>query len=541
MIGMLSRARTSELEVVKPREMEPIPLILDLDNTLLQTDLLWESALCFIRRAPWRVCILLIWLLQGRAFLKARLAKAIRLDVTLLPANEKLVAFAIEESRRGRPVHLVTAANEIFAHQIAKRFSFIDRVLASDETRNLKGEYKALRLAGEFSSGFIYAGDSEADLPVWQIATEIVVTGASPAVLRKARRIREPLAVIPQADRWHALRKSLRPHQWVKNSLVFVPLMLGGAFDPHAIVSTLLVFAALSLAASGTYIVNDLLDLDDDRRHWTKRNRPLASGALPIPLGIGLGLATLLLGFGLAALAGVATLAWLAAYVAVTLTYSLKLKRIAIIDVLTLAGLFTSRLAIGAAAAHIIASPWLLTFAMFLFLSLSLAKRYTEISRAALKGHNALGRGYVAQDAPMVLALGVGSLVASILVFVLYLTQEAFVAAHLASPKFLWLFPPALFLLAARIWLIAGRGELDDDPVSFAVKDRTSLAILGALSLIVGAAWLGMSVLTFGFWESASCSIPPERPALLEIQKDEASFKRKIAYIFAHDASGLRS
>jgi 4-hydroxybenzoate polyprenyltransferase len=297
----------------------------------------------------------------------------------------------------------------------------------------------------------------------------------------------------------------------------------------------------LSLAASGTYIVNDLLDLDDDRRHWTKRNRPLASGALSIPRGICLGIATLLLGFGLAALAGAATSAWLAAYVFVTLTYSLKLKRIAIIDVLTLAGLFTARLAIGAAAAHIVASPWLLTFAMFLFLSLSLAKRYTEISRAAKRGQNASGRGYVAQDAPMVLALGVGSLVASILVFVLYLTQEAFVAAHLAEPKLLWLFPPALFLLAARIWLFSGRGELDDDPVAFAVKDRTSLAILGALALVVGGAWLGMNALTFGFWRSASCDIPPERPAFFEIQKDGTSFKHKTAYLFAHDASGFGS
>lgn len=403
------------------------------------------------------------------------------------------------KNQRGRTVHLVTAANEILAHQIAKRFDFIDRVLASDESHNLKGANKALRLAAEFPSGFIYAGDNAADLPVWQIATETIVTGASPSVLRKACSIREPLAIFPRTDRWQALRKSMRVHQWVKNSLVFVPLVLGGAFSPHAITSTLLAFLALSLAASGTYILNDLLDLDDDRRHWTKRNRPLASGALPIPHGIGLGLVTLGLGFGLAALAGATTLVGLAAYVVVTLTYSFKLKRIAIIDVLTLAGLFTSRLAIGAAAAQITASPWLLTFAMFLFLSLSLAKRYTEISRAAKKGQNASGRGYVADDAPMVMALGVGSLVASILVFVLYLTQEAFVAAHLATPKLLWLFPPALFLLAARIWLFSGRGELDDDPVAFAVKDRTSLAILGALGIVVGAAWLGIETLGLGF------------------------------------------
>lgn len=331
------------------------------------------------------------------------------------------------------------------------------------------------------------------DRHVWRPAAGDVITRASSAALHEVRDIREPAAIPNGRDRWRAARKLLRPHQWSKNILVFVPAVLGGvALHAMAAMSTLFAFMALSLVASGSYVLNDLIDLEDDRRHWTKRKRPLASGAMPIPLGIGLSAAALGLGFGVGALAGVGTLVELLAYFAVTVSYSLKLKRIPILDVLTLAGLFTLRLAIGTVAAGVAFSPWLLTFSMFLFLSLALAKRHTEIARAASSGKHALGRGYVPQDEPLVLALGIGSLVASVLVFVLYLTQEAFVAAHLASPKLLWIFPPMLFLLAGRIWLLSGRGELDDDPVAFAIKDRASLAVICALGLVVGVAWIGI-------------------------------------------------
>ncbi len=470
----------------------PVPLILDLDHSLIQSDLLWESALRFVRLKPWNVITLLLWLCQGRAILKSKLAHAVCLDMALLPVNESLVAFAAREHEQARPVHLATAANELFAHQIAEKFTFLDRIFASDAGSNLKGDAKAKKLTENFPSGFIYAGDSRSDLPVWRAATDIVVTNASASVEREARSIREPVFTTQRPDRLRAAGKLLRLHQWAKNALVFVPLILGGGVtEPTALLSTLLAFLGLSLTASGTYVVNDLLDLDDDRRHWTKCKRPLASGALPIPHGIALGLVALASGLVLAAMAGATTLLGVCLYLGVTLSYSLKFKRVPIVDVMVLAGLFTLRLIVGAAAAHIPASPWLLTFSMFLFLSLALAKRHTEIARAASNGKKASGRGYVKEDEPIVLGLGVGSLVASILVFVLYLTQEAFVAAHLASPKLLWMFPPALFLLASRIWLLSGRGDLNDDPVAFAVKDNTSLMIIGSLGVVVGLAWIG--------------------------------------------------
>lgn len=491
----MSAERATARRLDQVSEVNPIPLVIDLDNALIQSDLLWESALAFVRKAPWRLWILLTWILKGRAFCKARLAQAVRLDTSVLPVNEALVKLAAEENARGRRIHLATAANEIFARQVAKRFLFIERVFASDESLNLKSQEKADRLTAAFPSGFIYAGDSRADLPVWRVASDIVIAGSSPAVVRDARRIREPIAIIERPNRWRAALKLLRPHQWAKNALVFIPLVLGGAAShPSAVLAATLAFVALSLIASGTYIANDLLDLDDDRRHWSKRNRPLASGALPISHGIGLAIGTLAVGFVLAAFAGAATLMGIAAYFIVTMAYSLQLKRIPIVDVLTLAGLFTLRLVIGTTASAVMLSPWLLTFSMFLFLSLSLAKRHTELARAAGNGKTPTGRGYVPQDQPMILALGIGALVASILVFVLYLTQEAFVATRLATPKLLWIYPPVLFLLGARIWLLSGRGELDDDPVAFAVKDRASLVAIALLALAAGVAWIGISL-----------------------------------------------
>lgn len=321
------------------------------------------------------------------------------------------------------------------------------------------------------------------------LAPEALATHAD-----RAEQGGQPVAAALRGGRIKAAIRLARPHQWAKNALLFVAPVLGGAaLDKAALGATALAFAALCLVASGTYVINDLIDLADDRRHWSKRNRPLASGALPIPHGIAMAALLLCAGFAFALAAGAGVALGVAAYVVGTLAYSVRLKRIALVDVMVLAGLFTLRLAIGGAAADVAVSPWLLTFSMFLFLSLSLAKRHTELARAALEGRTkASGRGYVVRDEPMVLALGAASLGASIIVFVLYLTQEAFAAAHLASPKLLWTFPPALFLLSGRIWLLSGRGELDDDPVAFAVKDRLSLAVLAALAAVFALAWFGV-------------------------------------------------
>ncbi len=397
-------------------EPVPLPLIVDLDGTLLRTDFLWETALAYIRLAPWRILALLYWLTCGRARLKAELARRTELDADLAPANEDMVAMAIRAKDEGREVVLATAADEKLALRVAARFPFIDRVLASDGSVNLKGVAKLKALQALYPQGFVYAGDSRADLPLWRAASGMIVVNASPSVVRAAKAMGEPLAVLPRANRWRAAWKLLRPHQWAKNALIIVPVVLAGMIgDPAALRASILAFAALCAVASATYVVNDLIDIEDDRRHWTKRKRPLASGDLPIPLGFALAAGGLALGFGLATLAGPAVVSGVFAYLVGTLLYSFALKRIPIIDVTLLAGLFTLRLAIGCLAADAPMSPWLLTFSMFLFVSLSLAKRHTEIARAAGGGVKKQVRGYSTADEPFVFGLGMGSLVAAIL------------------------------------------------------------------------------------------------------------------------------
>jgi 4-hydroxybenzoate polyprenyltransferase len=471
----------------------PLPLVVDLDGTLLRTDFLAETALAYLRFAPWRVFALVYWLARGRARLKAELARRTDVDAALAPANDDMVAVTIQARQEGREVVLATAADEKLAARVAARFPFFDRVLASDGSVNLKSEAKLDALRALYPQGFVYAGDSRADLPLWRAASGMIVVNAAPSVLRAAQAFGEPLVVLPRKSRPRAAWKLLRPHQWAKNALIIVPVVLAGMIgDPMAVKASLLAFAALCAVASATYVLNDLIDIEDDRRHWTKRKRPLASGELPIVHGVAMAGGGLALGFGLAALAGAAVVAGVFAYLVGTLLYSFSLKRVPILDVTLLAGLFTLRLVIGCLAAGAPMSPWLLTFSMFLFVSLSLAKRHTEIARAGGGGVKKQVRGYSTADEPFVLGLGMGSLVAAILVFVLYLTQEAFSAAHLASPKLLWAFPPALFLIAGRVWLISGRGELHDDPVAFAVKDRTSLAVVALLGIVFIAAWQGL-------------------------------------------------
>jgi 4-hydroxybenzoate polyprenyltransferase len=279
------------------------------------------------------------------------------------------------------------------------------------------------------------------------------------------------------------LRKGLRLHQWAKNVLVFIPLILGGrAMDPDAWLSAALGFVALGLAASATYLINDLWDLPSDRRHWSKRQRPLASGDLSIRTGILLSIVGLVAGLAMTALISPSAFAALSLYVALTLSYSFYLKRIPLLDIFMLASLFTIRLGLGVVLVNVMVSPWLLVFSMFVFLSLSSAKRYTEIARMAERGLTSVhGRGYQVVDSPLVLGLGLASALGAVLIMILYLIEDAFPRHFYTSPGFLWAVPPILFLFLGRIWLLCQRGELHDDPVAFALKDRACLG-LGVLS-----------------------------------------------------------
>jgi 4-hydroxybenzoate polyprenyltransferase/phosphoserine phosphatase len=458
------------------------PLVLDLDGTLLRTDLLVEGILALLRRNILMLIPLALWCLRGRAFLKRKVAERAALDVALLPANAELVAYAIAEKERGREIVLATAADELMARRIAQRFDFIDRVIASDGRINLKGEAKAARLRELFPHGFHYAGDSHADLPVWKAADQMILVEPASDVTRAAKLLGRPVIEFKATSIAKALLKGLRLHQWAKNALIFLPLVLGGkAGDAAAWWAAGGAFLALGLVASASYLLNDLWDLPHDRAHWSKCNRPLASGRLPISIGILATIAGLALGLAIGGAIGAGVLIALLGYLAVTLTYSMSIKRVPVLDAVTLGVLFTLRIAIGVMAVKVAWSPWLLTFSMFLFTSLSFAKRHVEMRGALRSGKDGklAGRGYESTDEPIIMALGIAAGIASVVIFILYLNNEAFRNAALAAPLFLWGFPPVLTLWIGRIWILAGREELNDDPVAFAVKDRVSLYLGG--------------------------------------------------------------
>jgi 4-hydroxybenzoate polyprenyltransferase len=470
------------------------PLILDVDDALLRTDILHETAIAYAKAKPLKAFNIFFWLLKGKAALKRHLSDNVPIEVETLPVDEDLIAFARAEHARGREIGIATAGDENVARRIAARFDFVSYVIASDGVTNIKGDVKAQRLKERFPHGFSYAGDSRSDLKVWREADTIVLAGASPEVVRKARALGKPVEAeftrpVLSLRGW---AKALRVHQWAKNALIFVPLVLSGmASQPLAVGSALLAFIAMSLMASGTYLFNDLCDLADDRAHWSKRERPLASGALRIKHGVVAALALIITSFIAVAPLGLQSLVLLTIYMITTLAYSFYIKRKPIVDVFTLATLFTLRLGIGITAVSAVPSPWLLVFSMFLFTSLSFAKRQTEIQRSVASGRLAVGgRGYLGTDAPMIMAMGVASAMAAINIMVLYIMNDVYSAAFYRNPLFLWVFPAVLFMWLSRVWLLCHREQLHDDPVAFAIRDRISLGLGALMGLAFISGWL---------------------------------------------------
>lgn len=349
-------------EVSAPALARAYPLVLDLDGTLLRTDLLLEAALHFLKRQPWGILLLAAWLLRGIPYLKHQLAGRCDLTAELLPINERLVHYARAEAEAGRTVVVATAASSVLAERVCARFGFVSAVMGSCESRNLKGASKAAALAERFPGGFAYAGNARTDLHIWRQARFGLFAGSHP---RLARQMADATAVEAdfsvQRPTFRSWLRACRVHQWAKNGLLFLPMLLAGqALNPQAWLACVGAFLAIGLVASGTYIINDLLDLEADRQHWSKRNRPFAAGVIGIPQAVLA--ATLLL------TAGAVTAIWsgggavasvVALYCAVTLAYSLHLKRVPLLDAVMLAGLFTLRLALGSTAAEVALSAWL--------------------------------------------------------------------------------------------------------------------------------------------------------------------------------------
>lgn len=466
-------------------------LCVDLDGTLIRSDSLHESMISVIARSPWMIFSLLRHLLRGRSAFKAWAARNASLGVQRLPYRESLVTHLREARATGRRITLVTAANERIAIAVAEHLKLFDDVMASSDTVNLKGEAKADALVRRYGAhGFEYFGDSMADIPVWQRAQAVHVAGSSSQVRRAIASA--GLMIVHQFDPEppsliRLLLKSLRVHQWLKNLLVFAPLIASlSVNDPVRLTVASVAFLLFGMVASSIYIVNDLVDLPSDREHPRKRNRPFASGALPLEIGpaMAIGLCATAFAVSIRFMPGYFT-AVLLIYLGATTAYSFFLKRVVIADVLMLAGLYTIRIVAGAFAIRVVPTFWLLAFAMFIFFGLALMKRFTEVHERFKTGGEYLpGRGYRASDLRLLGSLGASSSMASVLVLALYINSQD-VTRQYPSPFLLWMLCPLLLYWLGRLWLHAERGQMHDDPVVFAVKDPYSrlVAAIGALVL----------------------------------------------------------
>ena len=475
--------------------MIAIPLVVDLDGTLLRTDTLHESAIRLLRDSPLDVLRIPTWLGRGKAVLKRNIASRVSLDPAALPYRADLLEWLHEQRAGGRSLVLCTASDMSIASAVAAHLGIFDAVIASDGVTNLAGSKKAAALIDRYGdAGFDYAGNSSADLPVWARARRAIVVDAPDDVVGRARSQGPVEREFPRTPAgWREWRRMLRVHQWLKNLLLFVPLVAGHRLGELDVLGGLiLAFLSFSLCASAVYIGNDLLDLESDRLHPRKRSRPFASGVVPIWRGVVAAPLLLLASLVLGVQAGGTFLPWLAGYFLLTCAYSMLLKRLVLVDCLTLAMLYTIRIVAGAAAAEQALSFWLLAFSMFLFLSLAFIKRYAELLVQAGSGKDkAHGRGYLTADAPLVLTFGVVSGYGSAVVLALYLNSEAVMRLY-SYPEVAGGTVPILIFWISWVWLQASRGLMNDDPLVFAVKDPASLGAGMAFGAILALASAGL-------------------------------------------------
>ena len=472
------------IEPVEQPTTAALPLAVDLDGTLIHGDTFLESILAYLAARPLGVFALAGWFTKGRAFVKAKLA-GYAPQADELPYDERVLAMLREEKAKGRRLALATATDRKIADNIAAHVGVFDDVFASDGVTNLKSARKADALAAAYPQGFVYASNEHAYLYVWAKAKAAVDVNAGETLTAQAHALGPVERELP--DQRNALRSlivALRPRQWVKNILVFIPLIAAKGWEDYSgWTGAVLAFFALCCAASGVYLFNDAFDIAADRRHPRKRNRPFASGALSPALGLAtsVGLAALALFVG--GVAGVAL--YVVIYMALSGVYTIWLKRLVVVDIFVLASLYGLRVLLGGEASAHPASSWMLAFCGFFFLSLALVKRVTEIEGAPEN----IRRGYTIADAPVLKAMGIGSAFAASLVLALYVQSDVATLAY-DAPAWLWVLPVASIFWLCRVWLLTGRGEMPDDPVVHAVGDRMSLVVALVAALAYAAAVL---------------------------------------------------
>jgi 4-hydroxybenzoate polyprenyltransferase len=467
-----------------------VPLVIDVDGTLIKTDFLHEAALQLAARHPLQLWRIPVWLSKGKAGFKAALAEYGDPGTASIPLRDETVAIIKAAQQSGRAVYLASASDHRFVEALAKHVGGITGIFASDGTVNLSGAAKAARLVDEFGQGgFDYVADADVDFPVWRAARKVI------ALTHGSRFEKRLLDAFPDAEiiarpRPHLGEyfRALRPHQWAKNALVFLPLVAGHFFDAAHVLAVSLAFACFCLAASSAYLINDLLDLPSDRDHARKRLRPFASGNVSLKHGVALATVLAAAALTLASVLPSRFVLVLAVYWLTTLAYSTVLKRKIVIDVVTLGGLYALRVLAGVAALGTMYSQWLLMFCLFLFLALAIVKRCSELIARENEGKGALpGRDYRFEDLRALLAFGAAAGYGAVFVVTLYLSSPE-VRALYDEPNRLWLVCPILLYWVTRVFMIANRGELHDDPLVFALTDRASWAAGACVILVLALA-----------------------------------------------------
>jgi 4-hydroxybenzoate polyprenyltransferase len=472
---------------------DELPLAVDLDGTLVSTDTLHEGMISSLKAKPHHAMGMRKSRPWAKAALKPVVASHIGFDASLLPYNSDLLAYLRAAKQAGRRIGLFTAAHQSIADCIAAHLGLFDVVRGSEDIPNLSSRAKIAAIRDAFGARFAYAGDAAVDRPIFDAAESVILVGSVErlrAGLSPGKRIE---ATFPRASAGAKVWvKALRLRHWVKNSLVFVAPLLGQQMASFQAVSqAVLLFLLMGLVASATYMVNDLLDLAADRRHPEKRFRPFAAGRISAQDGLVVASLMISGALVLGLLLPLGALACLGIYLVVTLCYSLALKRMPMIDVIVLAGLFTIRVVAGGFLVTAPVSPWLLTFSMMFFLNLAVVKRYAELERALRsEAEVRSARGYTGRDLPILLTTGIASGISAIVIFTIYLINEQYPRHIYANPDVLWGMVPVLLIWTLRVWHLSVHGQMNEDPVVFALKDRFSLVLGCVVALILAVAWI---------------------------------------------------
>ena len=468
-------------------------LYVDLDGTLLKTDMLWEQ-LSILLRNPFRLLSAFLMLLKGKSAFKAYCLKYAGIpNPVLLPIHEEVLRIMHEHHANGIAVILATASMHEIAIEVKNAYPIIDECLGSNAHINLKGKNKAAAII-EHAMGreFAYIGNDQADISIWDKASAVLYVGNKPSISKHIMNTYTSATIIDPGKTTGIIDiiKEMRLYQWVKNTLVFIPALLAHTMNAEIGMSLLLTFLVFGLLASSVYVMNDILDLQSDRMHPGKKNRPLAAGSISIPTAIGLYVflltASLISAFMFLPLNVVLVLF---VYLTVTTFYSIAGKKIAILDVMLLAGLYTLRLIAGAQTANVILSEWLMGFSMFFFLSLAFVKRYSELITRKDEAQLLPGRGYGAKDSVMLLTAGLSSAMLSILVLALYLNSDAVIKLY-QYPSYLWMICPAILTWLLKMWLLAHRGEMHDDPIISMAKTPMTYIVL---TIIIITIWFSVA------------------------------------------------